>query len=900
MTTTTKTSDPAARNAVVLRSDYRPLDWRVAELDLHFDLYEDHALVRARARYERVATDLADLRLDGEALELVRIALDGKAVPLEAARRDERSLTLDAEILAAHAADPGRFELEVVTRLVPQDNTSMEGLYRSGPTFCTQMEAEGFRRVTYYPDRPDALTVWTTTITADAERYPVLLSNGNLIATEALDQGRHLARWHDPHPKPCYLFALVAGDLGHIEDRFTTASGRDVTLRVYTDKGNEERARHALRSLQRAMRWDEQAYGREYDLDTFMIVAVDDFNLGAMENKGLNLFNSAVVLADAATATDEDFLRIEGIVAHEYFHNWSGNRVTCRDWFQLSLKEGFTVFRDQTFSADLNDPALQRIQDARMLRDLQFPEDAGPQAHPIRPDAYITIDNFYTRTIYEKGAEVIRMMHVLLGAERFRAGADLYFERHDGQAVTCEDFVAAMEDASGVDLAPLRRWYAQAGTPHLDVTGRHDPADGSYELTVAQTTAPTPGQPTKQPLHIPLKLGLLGPDGHDLSLTLQDEAATTPDAGATTRVLDVREARQTFRFTGITAPPVPSLLRGFSAPVVLDDHLGDDDLAFLARHDSDAFNRCEAAQRLALRELERLADEAAAGAAPSLGATLATTFGSLLARALDEPAAAGLVAEMVTLPGEAALCEHAARPDPDAIHAAHDFVARALAEQHRDVLTALYDRYHGRDLESLDPVSVGVRRLKNTALGYLAALDDDAAVARVVAQLEGAGCMTDEQAALELVAEMPDPARSEALQAFKQRWRHEPLVMNKWFAAQASARVESVPDDILRLVTDETFDANNPNKMRSVWRNLGENPFVFHRRDGRCHRLFADMLAEVDSRNPILAARLVGAFNSWRRFDAERQASMEAQLRRLLDRPGLSENLFEMVSKALA
>ena len=692
------TGSAADTPTVVRRRDYRPLPWKVAALELVFDLHEDHALVTATASYELApgqAGGAPPLVLDGEDLELVEIALDG--TPLDA---DDYILTPERMTLdPVRLAGGDEFSLRVVTRLRPQDNRSMEGLYRSGGLFCTQMEAEGFRKVTYFPDRPDALTVWTTTLEADATRYPVLLGNGPRTAYAPLPGGRHRATFVDPVPKPSYLFALVAGDLDKVEGSFTTMSGRDVRLCVWTERGLSARGRHALDSLIAAMAWDERTYGREYDLPEFHIVAVSDFNMGAMENKGLNLFNSNAVLADAATRTDADFLRIEGIVAHEYFHNWSGNRVTCRDWFQLSLKEGFTVFRDQTFSEDTGGAAVQRIQDVRNLREAQFPEDAGPQAHPVRPDEYIAIDNFYTRTVYEKGAEVIRMQRALLGPDAFRRGTDLYFERHDGQAVTCDDFVAALQDASGVDLEAFKAcWYAEAGTPRLKTTGRWDAAAGTYTLAVEQSCPPTPGRPTKPPFVIPLALGLVGPDGRDLPLVLQGESASASPAadadGAVTRVLTLDAPRHEFTFTGLkgaggaalSEAPVPSLLRGFSAPVVLQSDLDDDDLARLAAHDADAFNRWEAFQTLAMRELLRLTHAAQAGGEVSVGGPFARVFEALLEGAADGSVAPLFAAETLELPSERTLNDRLAVPAAAARRrpaATPDRPLRAAARRHR-------------------------------------------------------------------------------------------------------------------------------------------------------------------------------------------------------------------------
>ena len=911
------TGSAADTPTVVRRRDYRPLPWKVAALELVFDLHEDHALVTATASYELApgqAGGAPPLVLDGEDLELVEIALDG--TPLDA---DDYILTPERMTLdPVRLAGGDEFSLRVVTRLRPQDNRSMEGLYRSGGLFCTQMEAEGFRKVTYFPDRPDALTVWTTTLEADATRYPVLLGNGPRTAYAPLPGGRHRATFVDPVPKPSYLFALVAGDLDKVEGSFTTMSGRDVRLCVWTERGLSARGRHALDSLIAAMAWDERTYGREYDLPEFHIVAVSDFNMGAMENKGLNLFNSNAVLADAATRTDADFLRIEGIVAHEYFHNWSGNRVTCRDWFQLSLKEGFTVFRDQTFSEDTGGAAVQRIQDVRNLREAQFPEDAGPQAHPVRPDEYIAIDNFYTRTVYEKGAEVIRMQRALLGPDAFRRGTDLYFERHDGQAVTCDDFVAALQDASGVDLEAFKAcWYAEAGTPRLKTTGRWDAAAGTYTLAVEQSCPPTPGRPTKPPFVIPLALGLVGPDGRDLPLVLQGESASASPAadadGAVTRVLTLDAPRHEFTFTGLkgaggaalSEAPVPSLLRGFSAPVVLQSDLDDDDLARLAAHDADAFNRWEAFQTLAMRELLRLTHAAQAGGEVSVGGPFARVFEALLEGAADGSVAPLFAAETLELPSERTLNDRLAVADPEAVHTARESLRQQLGAAQQQRLTALYERQRAATGAAVtdavfDRAAVGPRALAAAALSWLAASGAEPALDFAEAQFAAADNMTDELAALDVLAASDGPRRERALAAFRAKWDAEPLVLDKWFACQVAAPRPSVPDELAALLDDPAFSHDNPNKVRAVFRTLGETPIHFHRRDGKGYALLAEELARLDGRNPILAARLSGAFDGWRHMDPARQDLMRGHMDRLLQRPGCSPNLYEMLSKALS
>jgi len=871
---------PAAATAPqpVRLADYRPPAWRAPTIDLVFDLHEDHATVTSTVAYERAPdADPGDhaLRLDGEDLELVSIALDGRPLAPDAYALDEERLVLDPPADA--------FTLEIVTRIEPQANTKLSGLYRSGGTFCTQMEAEGFRRVTFWQDRPDVLSRWTTTIEADAERYPVLLGNGNPASREEVGGGRVRAVWSDPFPKPSYLFALVAGDLRRLEDTYTTRGGRRVALHVWVDPGNEAKARHTMDSLRRALAWDEQRFGREYDLNLFNIVAVHDFNMGAMENKSLNIFNAALVLADPRTATDEDYRRIEGVVGHEYFHNWSGNRVTCRDWFQLSLKEGFTVFRDQEFSADMNDRAVQRIADVRKLRSQQFPEDAGPLAHPVRPESYIAIDNFYTRTVYEKGAEVIRMQANLLGPDAFRAGTDLYFERHDGQAVTTEDFVRAMEDASGRDLSRLRRWYEQAGTPVLVCEGRHDPAAATYTLRIEQRCAPTPGQPDKLPFHVPVAVGLLDPDGHEVA-----------DA-----VLELTEARQSFVFEDVERPPVPSVLRGFSAPARVEIDLSDEELLFLVEHDTDAFNRWESMQRLAARVVLRGARDHAEGAPPRVSDVLVRAVEHTCAAACEGALAPAIAAELLTLPDVAELGELSERIDVDGLHAARRAVLVTLAARCGGALGRVHEAFGQTGAWSVDAAAIGRRSLRNAALALLTAPGDDVALERASRRFDDATNMTDQMAALTALADHDDPRRPRALARFLEQWRDEPLVMNKWLSVQAGADRDGVVDDVRRLARHEVFDAGNPNALRALYRTFSENVPHFHRADGSGYALYADMLAELDPANPVLAARLASAFGGWRRYDERRAAAMRGRLERLAALEGLSRNTYEIVTRTL-
>jgi aminopeptidase N len=765
------------------------------------------------------------------------------------------------------------------------------GLYLSNGVFCTQCEAEGFRRITYYQDRPDVMARFRVRIEADQSAYPVLLSNGNLLETGIDGGGRHWALWEDPFPKPAYLFALVAGNLAHIEDSFTTRSGRQVTLRVYSEAANIDQCHHAMASLKKAMKWDEEVYGLEYDLDLFQIVAVSDFNFGAMENKGLNIFNTSATLAKRETATDADFVSVERIVAHEYFHNWTGDRVTCRDWFQLTLKEGLTVFRDQQFTADMHSAAVKRISDVVLLRDGQFPEDAGPLAHPIRPDHYIEINNFYTRTVYEKGAEVIRMIHTLIGPEAFRRGMDLYFERHDGQAVTCEDFVAAMADASGRDFSTFMRWYQQAGTPELKVERRYDPASQRYTLEVAQHTPPSPGQSEKQPVVIPLRLGLVGRDGGELPLQLEGEN----EPRGTERVLELSEARQSFTFLNIPEEPVPSLLRGFSAPVRLEAGYSDDELGHLLARDSDPFVRWDAGQSLALRQLLSLIAQDGRGEPDP---RLAAAFKAVLARSADDPAFA---ARALQLPSATYLGQQMEVIAVDGIAKALETTRAHLGQRLREQWLATYRQHRSEGRFLISTEAMAQRALKNTALAYLLHAQDGEGQELARDQLAEADNMTDRLAALRLIVETGMPDGLAALDAFYDAWKHEPLVTNKWFALQAMLEDGQAVERVDRLTRHPAFSLTNPNRARAVLGTFGLNNLLgFHRRDGSGYRLLADKVIEIDRINPSVSARLLTAFGRWRRFDEKRQAMMRGELERVARAEGLSRDAYEIATKSLA
>lgn len=900
-----------AQAKTIYLKDYQVPAFLIDVTELHFELGETDTRVRSRLHMRRNPDLLGNrhntLRLDGQDLQLLSLRLDGQLLSAAQYRVEDEALTISGlDSLLGDTLDSG-FVLECETLIKPQENTSLEGLYKSSSMFCTQCEAEGFRKITYYLDRPDVMAKFVTTIVADKTRYPVLLSNGNDIARGDLEDGRHWVSWEDPFRKPCYLFALVAGDLKSIEDHFTTMSGRDITLRIFVEEKDLDKCDHAMLSLKNAMRWDEEVYGREYDLDIFMIVAVDDFNMGAMENKGLNIFNTSCVLANPATTTDVAFQRVEAVVAHEYFHNWSGNRVTCRDWFQLSLKEGFTVFRDAEFSADMGSRTVKRVDDVSFLRTQQFAEDAGPMAHPVRPDSYMEISNFYTLTIYEKGAEVVRMIRELIGPDNFRKGSDLYFERHDGQAVTTEDFVRAMEEASGVNLQQFRLWYSQAGTPQLQATGHYDASAGTYELLVRQSCPPTPEQPTKQPFHIPLRMGLLGADGQALPLRLQGEKGSDP---VYERVLDVTKPVQSFVFTGITEEPVPSLLRGFSAPVKLSFDYTREQLLFIMTRDSDGFNRWNAAQELAVGVIQELL------AAHQQGSTKAEVYpgliaacGELLDAAIADASGAAqldqaMLAQLLTLPSEAYLGELATEIDVDGIHTVREFVANTLASAHADAFARLYQLCQSDEPYRADAAGIARRALKNTCLAYLMRLPQAQYLQSCYQQFSTGSNMTDVDAALRLLvnSRYPEAAalREQALADFYQRWQHESLVVNQWFTVQAIASRPDALQQVKTLMQHESFDLRNPNKVRAlIGAFSNSNPVNFHQLSGDGYAFLADQVIALNLMNPQIAARLLTPLTRWKKYNLTRQGLMKAQLQRIADQPELSRDVFEVVSKSL-
>ncbi|KEF32894.1 Membrane alanine aminopeptidase N [Marinobacter nitratireducens] len=868
-------------------SEYRVPAYLVDSVDLTFELFEEgarvHSVLSVRRNPDSDAGP-APLELDGDSLKLESLALDGKTL-------DEGAF----EDLGDRLVIPGvpeTFELTVVTWIEPQNNTRLEGLYKSSGMFCTQCEAEGFRCITYFPDRPDVMSRFRTRIEAEKSAYPVLLSNGNDVDRGDLADGRHFVTWEDPFPKPCYLFALVAGDLVEKRDSFTTCSGREIDLRMYVEPRNAEKCDHAMDSLKRSMRWDEDVYGREYDLDIFMIVAVDDFNMGAMENKGLNIFNSSCVLASQETATDMAFQRIEAIVAHEYFHNWSGNRVTCRDWFQLSLKEGFTVFRDASFSADTGSPTVKRIEDVTLLRTAQFAEDAGPMSHPVRPSSYMEISNFYTLTIYEKGAEVVRMIHSLLGPDMFRKGSDLYFERHDGQAVTTDDFVRAMEDASGRDLSQFRLWYEQAGTPVLDVSDEFDASAGIYRLTIRQSIPDTPGQSNKQPQHIPFAMGLLGAQGQALPLRLRSGDTDAP----LERVLELTDAEHTFEFHGLDERPVPSLLRHFSAPVRVSYPWTREQLQFLMSHDPDGFNRWDAGQRLAVDVIQGLVGNPDEDAIDS---RLVDAYRQLISdSSLDQ----ALVAKMLQLPSEAYLIELSEAADAPAIHAARERVLKRLATALRDELVACYNRNHQSGPYRVTPEQIAGRSLRNTALSWLLLINDDEGRELASQQFRAADNMTDRMGALRaLVNSDYEADRERVLSEFYERFRHDPQVVEQWFSVQAASGQAGRLPQIRALLEHEAFDWKNPNKVRSVIGAFaGQNLAEFHKPDGSGYEFLAEQVCRLDDSNPQIAARLVTPLTRWRKFAPSYGEQMKAGLEKVRDKAGLSRDVYEVVHKSLA
>ena len=871
----------------IYRKDYTPPNYWVRTVQMGFDLDPSATRVATRITLERNADSVEKaIVLYGEEVELVQIRLNGKVL----AKRD---YALKNGILRIPTT-VSEITLDVETLIRPDKNTSLMGLYVSNGNFFTQCEAEGFRKITYFPDRPDVMAKYTVMLRADKKKYPVLLSNGNLIEEGDLGDGRHYALWEDPFKKPSYLFALVAGQLVCQEETIKLKSGRDALLQVWVEDGNLDKTQHAMDSLINSIRWDEERFGLELDLDRFMIVAVGDFNMGAMENKGLNIFNTKYVLANPRIATDVDYANIEAVVGHEYFHNWTGNRVTCRDWFQLSLKEGLTVFRDQEFSADMvgtdSGRAVKRIDDVRVLRQAQFPEDAGPMAHPVRPDSFVEISNFYTVTIYEKGSEVVRMYQTLLGRDGFRKGMDLYFKRHDGQAVECDDFRAAMSAANGRDLTQFERWYSQAGTPRVTAKTSYDAASKTYDITLSQSCPATPGQAKKLSFHIPVAVGLLDSSGKDMLLKLDGEVAAIG-----TVVLELTSAQQTFRLTEVNEKPVPSMLRNFSAPVVLEYDYSEDELAFLMAHDRDAFNRWEAGQRLATRRLLALTSAAQKSEALNVDPTLSDSLRATLNDVQLDPAFRETV---LTLPAETVIAEQMNVIDPHAIHTARRFLHHSLAQALRADFAAAYKSNQTKGDYSPDATSSGKRALKNLALSYIAELDDADAHVLAQAQYDAANNMTDRMASLSALANSQAPGKAAALAQFYSDFEQEPLVIDKWFSLQAMARTTDVAA-VRKLMQHPAFSIKNPNRARSlIFSFCNGNPSRFHATDGSGYVFWAEQVIALDAINPQVGARLARSLDRWRKYAPELQEKMHAALKRVAAAK-LSKDTKEVVTKSL-
>jgi len=891
-------AESAADHQVIYRKDYQPPVFTITETNLAFDIRDNLTTVTSSLSVQRNTKGEATMRLHGEDLNLTRIAIDGRELKNNEYTLDEQSLGL-REL-------PDKFVLEITTEICPEENTALEGLYKSGSMYCTQCEAEGFRNITYYLDQPDVLSVFTTSVEADAQAYPVLLANGNKVNDESCAGNRRRVTWHDPFPKPSYLFALVAGDLAMIEDTFETGSGRSVTLQIYTEGHNIDQCDYAMDALKRSMRWDEEVYGREYDLDIFMIVAVEDFNMGAMENKGLNIFNTSCVLATPDTATDAGFQRVEAVVAHEYFHNWSGNRVTCRDWFQLSLKEGFTVFRDAQFSADMNAATVKRIEDVAFLRSVQFAEDAGPMAHSIRPDSYIEINNFYTTTVYEKGAEVVRMLHTLLGRDAFRRGSDLYFQRHDGQAVTTDDFVRAMEDANNVSLAGFRQWYAQAGTPRIDL--QQSRKDDVLELDITQSCPATPGQDDKQPFHIPLTLGLIGSNGEELdpaSLMLESSADVTRRPNGL--LVELTEPKTQLRINNAPQGAVLSALRGFSAPVVMSSNRSAAELAHLVAHDTDGFSRWDASQSLMADEIADLASDPSRSPNVELTAMVGELLDQAVACAADVKAYEehALLTNLLTLPAVADLFERQRPVEVASLLDALDRLERHYASAHRSRWQAIFDQLSGPRPYSPDAAEIARRGLKNRALAAIAegGLGGDVLEALLRERFESADNLTDRRAVLAILLSVDGVSETftdRLLDDFYAAWSSQALVVDNWLSLQAGSPLPGALQRVEALENHAAFDARNPNKIRALYGAFAMgNPRNFHAPDGSGYDFLAQRIIRLNDSNPQIAARLTSPLTQWQKYVPAIQQRMRGALQNLIDTPALSPNVYELVSKSL-
>ena len=859
---------------VKYRKDYAPTDFRIDQVHLDFFLEDEYALVTAELNFSRRTDSSATkLFLDGEDLELQEIYIDGMALSAG------QYLLSDEGLQLLDVAES--FVLKTVVKIQPQLNTSLSGLYKSGSMFCTQCESLGFRRITYYLDRPDVMTTFKVSLSADKEKFPVLLSNGNLMDSGDTADGRHYSEWRDPHPKPSYLFALVAGDLGVLRDTFTTCSGKLVDLYVYSEHENADKLAYAMQSLIESMKWDEEVYGFEYDLEIYNIVAVGDFNMGAMENKSLNVFNTAYVLSSPETATDSDYEGIEGVIGHEYFHNYTGNRITCRDWFQLTLKEGLTVFRDQQFSADMGDAALKRIDDVNVLRSVQFREDMGPMAHPIRPDSYVAMDNFYTSTVYNKGAEVIRMMHTLVGADGFRSGSDLYFERYDGQAVSCDDFRLSIADANNRDFSQFELWYSQAGTPKISLSSSYDAGAQRFVLSCEQSCQPTPGQDEKLPFHIPLLTALFDKDGNEL---------------AAERVLELCEQRQDFVFENITTEPVVSVLRKFSAPVTLDFEQSDSDLQVLMSYDSDTFNRWEAGQRFATRAIFDLMTSLAEGKNVDPNPRF---IDSMVEIANDKELSPGMLSYLLCLPSHAALSGQLDIIDPELLQNARKVLRTAVADRLQMKFSELYDAMSSDEAYEPSQEQIGRRRLRNVCLSYLSVASTGNGVEMCATQFADASNMTDSISALACLANLDVPQRQTALSDFFEKWQDEDLVVDKWLSVQASSSASDTFARVVALKEHPAFDIRNPNKVRSLIRTFAANPVHFHSADGEGYRFVADCVLELDKLNPQIAARIASAFAQWHRYEPSRSLQMKQQLQRISEQDKLSPDTSEIVKLSL-
>ncbi len=857
------------------RKDYQAPSHTITDIDLTFDLYDNDTIVTALSKVVQKG-ESTTLELDGEGLELRSVKVNGE----DWAHHEVKEASLVLSDL------PAEFELEIITKIDPEANTALEGLYKSGGAFCTQCEAEGFRRITYYLDRPDVLAKYTTKVIADKATYPYLLSNGNRIAQGEAENGRHWVQWQDPHPKPAYLFALVAGDFDVLRDKYTTMSGRNVDLEIFVDKGNLDRAGHAMTSLINSMKWDEERFGLEYDLDIYMIVAVDFFNMGAMENKGLNIFNSKFVLANDQTATDRDYLGIEAVIGHEYFHNWTGNRVTCRDWFQLSLKEGLTVFRDQEFSSDLGSRAVNRIDNVRIIRGPQFAEDASPMSHPIRPDKVIEMNNFYTLTVYEKGSEVIRMYHTLLGEEGFQKGMKLYFERHDGTAATCEDFVSAMEDATGVDLKQFRLWYSQSGTPTLRVNSEYNAEAKTYALTVEQFTEATQDQAEKQALHIPFDIELYDSKGQIIPLIINGESVHN--------VLDIKQDKQTFVFENVAEQPVPSLLREFSAPVKLEYDYSDAELIFLMKHATNDFARWDASQMLLAKYIRQNVTNVQTGSEVQLSEDLIDAFRGVL---LDENLEPAFIAQVFSLPSINEITGWYKQIDVDAVDTVLNSITVSLSAALEDELSATYHTLKQAEY-TIDHAAIGKRALRNQCLQFLAHTDKGNAL--VKAQYEAANNMTDTIAAMSAANSAQLECREELMADYSDKWKHDGLVMDKWFALQGTNPAEDALEKVKATMNHEAFSLKNPNRTRSLIGSfLAANSVRFHDKSGSGYQFAGDILRQLNDSNPQVASRMIDPLLKFRKYDEARQAMIRAELEKLKAMDNLAKDLFEKVTKAL-